>query len=67
MNGFGTGLEQLNDSELYLRAIKMFAREEDTKKSIVLEALSRIDQKQYEIDTLEEVLKQLGSEFVTLQ
>jgi hypothetical protein len=62
-----TGLEQLDDSQLYIKAVKTFAKEDEALKSLMMEALNRIDQKQYEIIELEEIINLMGVEFTTLQ
>jgi hypothetical protein len=67
MSRHNTGLEQLDDSQLYIKAMKTFAREDDELKNLMHEVLARLDQKQYEIIELEEIINLMGVEFTTLQ
>ena len=67
MSRLNTGLEQLDDSQLYIKAMKAFAREDEELKNLMHEVLARLDQKQYEIIELEEIIGLMGVEFTTLQ
>jgi hypothetical protein len=67
MSRHNTGLEQLDDSQLYIKAMKAFAKEDEALKNLMHEVLARLDQKQYEIIELEEIINLMGVEFTTLQ
>jgi hypothetical protein len=47
--------------------MKAFAKEDEALKNLMHEVLARLDQKQYEIIELEEIINLMGVEFTTLQ